>query len=94
MIDNLTFPIMQLVATPGVLELPGFIDLAEYLNRHISGDYGEVNKDSFDTASNHQAILAHKGMVLSVYNLPDGGQLNIKTDFSVGITTIYLPEED
>ena len=86
------FPAMQLIATPGALNLG--IVLTPYLERHESGDYGEVSKDPHDKMWNDAAARTLAGMILSVYNLPGGQQLNIKTDFYARQTTIYLPEED
>jgi len=63
---------------------------AKYLDRHFSGDFGEVTGD--DAALN-QANMATSNMVMSIYTLSTGVRFYIITDEGHGMTTLLLPEE-
>lgn len=63
---------------------------AKYLDRHFSGDFGEVTGD--DAAMN-QANMATNNMVMSIYTLSTGVRFYIITDEGHGMTTLLLPEE-
>lgn len=63
---------------------------AKYLDRHFSGDFGEV--DPGDAALNQEAIT-NNGMVMSIYRLSTGVRFYIITDQGHEITTLLLPEE-
>lgn len=80
------------VATPGAL-----IALKEaqdsvrtYLNRHASGDWGEVS--SQDAAENELSLLAGFRL-LSAYRIKDGTRIWIITEADRSATTVLLPEE-
>lgn len=63
---------------------------AKYLDRHFSGDFGEVTGD--DAALN-QGNIASTGMVMSIYTLSTGVRFYIITDDGHLITTLLLPSE-
>ena len=86
------FPFGQLVATPGVLrafEVAGESPLA-YLNRHLSGDWGEV--DEHHRAENEYS-LQHDLRLLSAFSLSSGERVWIVTEADRSSTCILLPEE-
>ena len=86
------FQLGQVVATPGALEAleEAQVGASEYLNRHQSGDFGEV--DDEDRAEN-EASLTQGYRVLSAYTLKTGTKIWIITERDRSATTILLPEE-
>ncbi len=86
-----TFPLGQLLATPGVLEAATGDDLLVYLGRHARGDWGVVC-DS-DKRLNDQA-LKDGTRLFSAYVLRDGStRIWIITEADRSATTILLPDE-
>jgi hypothetical protein len=91
------FPLGQTVATPGALEA---LDRsrqspAEFLSRHVSGDWGEV--DAEDQKANEQALIDGTRL-LSAYRTSLGVKFWIITEAvddagSRAATTILLPSE-
>ena len=86
------FSLGHLVTTPGVLELArrAGVELIEYLNRHVCGDWGDLCVD--DKRANDRA-LEFGGRILSAYDLPTGERLWIITEADRSATTILLPDE-
>jgi hypothetical protein len=85
------FPLGQLVITPGSLErlAPGEIQLA--LNRHASGDWGELPEE--DVAEN-QLSLEHGYRLFSAYRSDDRKtRFYVITEADRSVTTVLLPEE-
>jgi hypothetical protein len=82
----------KLVSTPGAIEAMARVgqEPLELLNRHRSGDWGEV--DAEDWATNDHAVI-HGERVLSAYTLKDGVLLWIITEADRSATTFLLPEE-
>ncbi|MBN2573252.1 MAG: hypothetical protein JXP73_01685 [Deltaproteobacteria bacterium] len=83
-----TFPLGQIIATPGALELG--IDLLPLLRRHARGDWGEMCEE--DLRANDEALL-RGGRLFSGYTLPGGRRLWIITEADRSVTTFLLPEE-
>ncbi|MBN1609985.1 MAG: hypothetical protein JW940_25385 [Polyangiaceae bacterium] len=83
-----TFPLGQIVATPGALGLG--IDLLPLLRRHARGDWGEMCEE--DLRANDAALL-RGGRLFSGYTLPGGRRLWIITEADHSVTTFLLPEE-
>ncbi|MCK5614465.1 hypothetical protein KAR91_72040 [Candidatus Pacearchaeota archaeon] len=85
------FPIGQVVATNGVGRLMrDGIDITEYLDRHRSGDWGDLDpEDQVKQAYS----LRHGFMLLSVYKISDSVTLWIKTEYDRSVTTLMLPTE-
>ena len=82
----------QLVATPGALDRASDngIDLASLLDRHQSGDWGEV--DAEDKAANDRAFRDGDMRILSSYG--QGGEcLWIITEADRSVTTVLRPED-
>ncbi len=79
----------KIVATPGVLTLAERgIDLLEYLQRHLNGDWGDLCEE--DKVENLFSIK-HGLRLLSTYNTPFG-VLWIITEADRSVTTFLLPE--
>ena len=82
----------HIVATPGAiaaLEESGELPF-QYLNRHIHGDWGEV--DEHDRREN-ELSLQHGFRLLSAYTLKNGTRIWIITEADRSSTCILLPEE-
>ncbi|MEN3371902.1 hypothetical protein [Dechloromonas sp. ZS-1] len=89
------FPLGQLAATPGVLELleQHQANLFDLLARHASGDWGDVGAE--DAHTNDQALI-HGYRVLSCYTLVPGDpdtRVWIITERDRSVTTALLPSE-
>jgi hypothetical protein len=65
-------------------------DLSTFLDRHASGDWGEV--DEHDRQANEYAV-EHGLRVLSAYTLSSGEKIWVITEADRSSTTILLPEE-
>lgn len=76
-----------LLATPGAIALE--IDLLPYLNRHLAGDWGDL--DQADNEEN-ELSLQEGFRLLSAYNTPKG-KIWIITEADRASTTILLPSE-
>ena len=84
------FPIGRLVATSNALSrlAPEDIDLA--IQRHASGDWGEVDED--DRLENERSL--NMGLrLMSVYSSRDGQTFWIITEWDRSTTTVLLPED-
>jgi len=86
------FPLGRVVSTPGALsalekaeQLP-----AEFLDRHVNGDWGEVA--DADQQENELAV-AQGFRILSAYTTSTGDHIWIVTEADRSATTILLPEE-
>ncbi len=87
------FPLGRLVATPGALSLLAGAgeNPAELLNRHQSGDWGEVS--AADARENELSVK--KGFrVLSSYRVgKPGARIWVITEADRSSTCLLLPEE-
>jgi hypothetical protein len=88
------FPLGRLVATPGALALlrrsaVGEDHLPTLLERHQSGDWGEVPEED---ARENEFSIRHGFRVLSSYRVA-GERLWIITERDRSATTVLLPEE-
>jgi hypothetical protein len=85
------FPPGRVVATPAALALLGRCskDPSEYLDRHLSGDWGDL--DAHDQRENERGI--REGFrIFSAYDTPLG-RIWIITECDRSSTTILLPHE-
>ena len=84
-------PLGKVVATPGALELLSGVgeDPFDYLSRHASGDWGEL--DSHDRRENERS-LKHGWRILSSYPVGER-KVWIITEADRSVTTLLLPEE-
>jgi hypothetical protein len=84
------FRLGQLVATPGIMELVNHEEITRALDRHISGDWGDVDEE--DREANEQALV--NGLrLLSVYGSTSGTKFWIITEHDRSSTTVLLPSE-
>jgi len=86
------FPLGQIVATPGCLEMLAALGLnpTKYLARHASGDWGDVCPE--DKQLNDEALVEN-GRLLSAYDLGQGERLWIITESDRSSTCLLLPDE-
>jgi hypothetical protein len=86
------FPHGQLVATPGALELLGELEISpsSLLERHLSGDWGDVPKE--DARENERSVK-HGYRVLSSYDVGDSQRVWVITEADRSSTCVLLPEE-
>ena len=86
------FPLGRLVATPGAMDLlrgAGDGLLSTLLERHRSGDWGEV--PGADARENELSVR-HGLRIVSSYRV-NGERLWVITEADRGATTLLLPEE-
>lgn len=98
----------RVVASPAALDMlkRGGIEPVELLNRHVSGDFGEVgqmgpdclkdngsHEHSDGLALNSLAVVSGDERILSVYRVTDDDRVYVETVADRSYTTIYLPEE-
>ncbi len=83
------FPMGQIVATPGALELVGHEGCLILLGRHQSGDWGELG--SFDRRENTRALKTG-ARLLSSYTV-DGQKVWIISEADRSSTCLLRPDE-
>ena len=83
------FPLGQVVITPTALEKLKSDDILNSLNRHVLGDWGEL--DDEDRQTNDEALQSGDRL-LSAYR-SGGTQFWIITEASREVTTVLLPED-
>lgn len=69
----------------------GCLDPAQYLSRHLSGDWGDLS-DS-DRRENDAALRSGEGRLFSSYEIADDEKLWIITEWDRSVTTLMLPSE-
>ena len=81
----------QVVATPGALNLLAVTDTSsqELLNRHLSGDWGDISEDD---AAENRFSLEHGFRVLRRYKI-GADRVWIITEADRSVTTFLLPAE-
>lgn len=80
----------QVVITPNALGKLASDDILNALNRHVTGDWGDLDKD--DKLEND--ISLEKGFrLLSAYTSTAGVKFWIITEASRSVTTVLLPED-
>ena len=90
--DKPLFPLGQVVATPGALQVfeNAGQEPEEFLNRHDRGDWGEVS----DKDKQENEFSVQQGFrILSAYTTSAGERIWIITEADRSATTILLPEE-
>lgn len=85
------FQLGQVVATPGALEALAGQSPSDLLDRHIRGDWGDV--DAEDAQANDDAVAAGDLRILSVYHTKDGVKLYIITEASRESTCVLRADE-
>jgi hypothetical protein len=82
----------QVVATPGALaalETSGD-SLFDYLTRHLSGDWGDVNAED---SQENELSLKYGWRLLSAYTLKSGAKIWVISEADRSSTCLLLPEE-
>ena len=89
--NSLLFPLGQLVATPGALDLLDRTgtNASTLLNRHQTGDFGDLCPE--DIQENKQSI-DNGFRILSSYKI-GGTKIWIITEADRSVTTLLLPSE-
>ena len=94
-LSHARFPLGQLAATPGVLDLleQHHANLFDLLARHANGDWGDVCAE--DAYANDQALI-HGGRLLSSYTLVPGNlgsRVWLLSAQNRSATTAIMPSE-
>ncbi len=86
------FPLGQVVATPGALDLLDrtATNAQDLLQRHQHGNWGSVPPD--DAEANTESVVAGN-RILSSYPLSSTEKLWIITEWDRSVTTLLLPDE-
>jgi len=84
------FPVGRLVSTPAALDAIAPAEMESTLNRHIVGDWGEVDEE--DRRANDESLLTGLRL-LSVYSTVNGRPFWIITEADRSATTILLPSD-
>lgn len=84
------FPLGRLVATPNALEHIPNPDILAALQRHLTGDWGDM--DEHDREEN-ELSLKEGFRLLSVYRSATGVKFWILTEADRSRTTVLLPED-
>jgi hypothetical protein len=84
------FPFGQIVSTPNALNAIPNDEILSALNRHVSGDWGELDKE--DQNSNERA-LKNGGRLFSSYRSVTGTKFWIITEADRSSTCVLLPED-
>jgi len=88
--SNRTFPLGQVVATPGLLARIPPSEHLDALHRHAGSDWGDL--DDEDRQANEDA-LRDGGRLFSVYRASSGIKFWIITEADRSATCLLLPEE-
>ena len=86
------FPLGKVLITPpaeAVLQEAGRT-LKEFLDRHASGDWGEVDGDDWD---GNEESLSSGGRLMSVYAVTGTQKVWIITEADRACTTVLLPDD-
>ena len=84
------FCLGPIVATSNALSAITHEDILRALDRHIRGDWGEL--DDFDRNQNEEALI-HGRRLLSVYYAQNDTRFYVITEADRSATTILLPED-
>lgn len=89
-VKNPIFRLGEFVVTRGAFDALGFVEIQAALNRHASGDWGDVCEE--DQMANEAALVSgHR--LLSVYRGLEIPKFWIITEADRSVTTVLLPEE-
>jgi hypothetical protein len=84
------FRLGHIVSTPNALAQLTNEDILKGIQRHQSGDWGDVTAE--DRLANDQSLVEGT-RILSVYHAANGTKFWIITEADRSITTILLPED-
>lgn len=93
LIPNSRFLTGEVVVTAGVDELiqQGRLNPNEFLRRHLSGDWGDL--DESDRRQNDAALQSGEDRLFSSYQVAPDLKLWIITEWDRSVTTLLLPDE-
>ena len=80
----------QFFATKGARQEIGFEEILMALNRHKSGDWGDVCPEDWQA---NETALQDGGRLFSVYHDQNGTKFWIITEADRSITTVLMPDE-
>jgi hypothetical protein len=89
-IPTAKFRLGQIVATPHALEVLDHTDILGAIDRHQTGEWGEVCRE--DRIANDQALV-NGTRLLSVYRSATGLKFWIITEADRSVTTVLMPED-
>lgn len=84
------FSLGRVVGTPGALAAASNAEIAAFIRRHWSEDWGDVCDE--DKRTNDDAV-ADGARLLSEYRTTDGARVWVITEADRSVTTLLLPEE-
>jgi hypothetical protein len=84
------FPLGQVVATPNALASLTPDDIQTGFQRHVSGDWGDLEADDVEE---NQRSLKNGYRLFSVYHAVNGTKFYIITEADRSVTTVLLPED-
>jgi hypothetical protein len=84
------FRLGHIVATPNALSRLTDEDVLRGIQRHQSGDWGDV--DTHDRQANDRALIEGTRL-LSVYHAANGVKFWIITEADRSVTTVLMPED-
>jgi hypothetical protein len=84
------FPLGQTVITANANAVLPELDIALALQRHQSGDWGEL--DDHDRKVNEDG-LRNGDRLVSIYNSVRGQKFYVITEWDRSVTTVLLPED-
>ena len=89
---KILFPLGQIVATPGALELLSRHSLSPmmFIERHATGDWGRICPE--DALENERAV--NNGYrILSAYEIAGKHRVWVITEWNRSVTTLLRPED-
>ena len=89
---RILFPLGQIVATPGALELLSRHSLSPmtFIERHVTGDWGCLDPE--DVLENQRAVKCGN-RILSAYEITGKDRLWCITEWDRSVTTLLMPSE-
>ena len=88
--EQAKFPYGRLVRTPQVCEVVPLGETVEALNRHLTGDWGELDEES--RAANDVSLREGFGL-LSTYRTKAGVEFWVISEADRSVTTVLLPSD-
>ena len=88
--SQMKFNLGRLVITPAALESIPADDICNSINRHVCGDWGDLDTDD---RSENELALRIGSRLLSVYHTATGTKFYVLTAACRSSTTILLPAD-
>jgi hypothetical protein len=87
--SQIKFPLGRIVIAPAALMRLSVDEILGALNRHVAGDWGDLDKDD---RQENQTSLETGHRLLSVYHNRDGTAFWVITEADRSVTNVFLPE--